>query len=77
MGTSRILLSNTNVTTNPVNAGTGAITDDIITAEEKARQYRQFTFEGIRDALLLPEVQAMFASMAQTAGASVEQKLMG
>jgi hypothetical protein len=69
--------SNTNVTTNPVNAGTGAITDDIITAEEKARQYRQFTFEGIRDALLLPEVQAMFASMAQTAGASVEQKLMG
>lgn len=69
--------SNMNTTTNPVNAGTGVMTEDILTAEEKARQYKQFTFEGIRDALLLPEVQAMFASTAQTAGASVEHKLMG
>lgn len=69
--------SNVNTTQNTVNAGTGAMTEDILSAEEKFKQYKLFTFEGIRDALLLPEVQAMFAATAQTAGASVEQKLMG
>ena len=69
--------SNANTTQNTVNAGTGAMTEDILSAEEKFKQYKLFTFEGIRDALLLPEVQAMFAATAQTAGASVEQKLMG
>ena len=69
--------SNTNTTQNTVNAGTGAMTEDILSAEERLKQYRLYTFEGIRDALLLPEVQAMFSATAQTAGASVEQKLMG
>lgn len=69
--------SNTNDAVNTVNAGTGVMTDDIITSEERARQYKMYTFEGIRDALLLPEVQAMFSATARTAGASVEQKLMG
>jgi hypothetical protein len=69
--------SNTNTTQNTVNAGTGAMTEDILSAEEKLKQYKMYTFEGIRDALLLPEVQAMFSATAQTAGASVEQKLMG
>ena len=69
--------SNANTTQNTVNAGTGAMTEDILSAEEKLKQYKLYTFEGIRDALLLPEVQSMFAATAQTAGASVEQKLMG
>ena len=69
--------SNTNTTQNTVNAGTGAMTEDILSAEERLKQYKLYTFEGIRDALLLPEVQAMFSATAQTAGASVEQKLMG
>ena len=69
--------SNANTTQNTVNAGTGAMTEDILSAEERLKQYRLYTFEGIRDALLLPEVQAMFSATAQTAGASVEQKLMG
>ena len=69
--------SNTNTTQNTVNAGTGAMTEDILSAEEKLKQYKMYTFEGIRDALLLPEVQSMFTATAQTAGASVEQKLMG
>lgn len=69
--------SNTNTTQNTVNAGTGAMTEDILSAEERLKQYKLYTFEGIRDALLLPEVQSMFAATAQTAGASVEQKLMG
>lgn len=60
-----------------VNAGTGVMTQDIMTAEAQMQQYKQFTFEGIRDALLLPEVQNMFTTTAQTAGAAVEQKLMG
>ena len=69
--------SNANTTQNTVNAGTGAMTEDILSAEERLKQYKMYTFEGIRDALLLPEVQAMFSATAQTAGASVEQKLMG
>ena len=69
--------SNANTTQNTVNAGTGAMTEDILSAEERLKQYRLYTFEGIRDALLLPEVQAMFSATAQTAGASVERKLMG
>lgn len=69
--------SNANTAQNTVNAGTGAMTEDILSAEERLKQYKLFTFEGIRDALLLPEVQAMFTATAQTAGASVEQKLMG
>jgi len=69
--------SNANTTQNTVNAGTGAMTEDILSAEEKLKQYKLYTFEGIRDALLLPEVQSMFTATAQTAGASVEQKLMG
>ena len=69
--------SNANTTQNTVNAGTGAMTEDILSAEERLKQYKLYTFEGIRDALLLPEVQAMFSATAQTAGASVEQKLMG
>ena len=69
--------SNANTTQNTVNAGTGAMTEDILSAEERLKQYKMYTFEGIRDALLLPEVQSMFAATAQTAGASVEQKLMG
>ena len=69
--------SNANTTQNTVNAGTGAMTEDILSAEEKLKQYKMYTFEGIRDALLLPEVQSMFTATAQTAGASVEQKLMG
>jgi hypothetical protein len=69
--------SNTNTTPNVINAGTGVMTDDIITAEEKARQFKQFTFEGIRDAFLLPEVQAVLTSTAKAAGTSVEHKLMG
>ena len=69
--------SNTNTTQNTVNAGTGAMTEDILSAEERLKQYKMYTFEGIRDALLLPEVQSMFTATAQTAGASVEQKLMG
>lgn len=69
--------SNANTTQNTVNAGTGAMTEDILSAEERLNQYKLYTFEGIRDALLLPEVQAMFTATAQTAGASVEQKLMG
>lgn len=60
-----------------VNAGTGVMTQDIMTAEAQMQQFKQFTFEGIRDALLLPEVQNMFTTTAQTAGAAVEQKLMG
>ena len=60
-----------------VNAGTGVMTQDIMTAEAQMQQYKQFTCEGIRDALLLPEVQNMFTTTAQTAGAAVEQKLMG
>ena len=69
--------SNTNTTPNVINAGTGVMTDDIITAEEKARQFKQFTFEGIRDAFLLPEVQAVLTTTAKAAGTSVEHKLMG
>lgn len=69
--------SNANTTQNTVNAGTGAMTEDILSAEERLKQYKLYTFEGIRDALLLPEVQSMFTATAQTAGASVEQKLMG
>lgn len=69
--------SNANTTQNTVNAGTGAMTEDILSAEERLKQYKMYTFEGIRDALLLPEVQSMFTATAQTAGASVEQKLMG
>lgn len=69
--------SSANTTQNTVNAGTGAMTEDILSAEERLKQYKLYTFEGIRDALLLPEVQAMFSATAQTAGASVEQKLMG
>lgn len=69
--------SSTNTTPNVINAGTGVMTDDIITAEEKARQFKQFTFEGIRDAFLLPEVQAVLTSTAKAAGTSVEHKLMG
>lgn len=69
--------SNANTTQNTVNAGTGAMTEDILSAEERIKQFKLYTFEGIRDALLLPEVQAMFSATAQTAGASVEQKLMG
>lgn len=69
--------SNANTTQNTVNAGTGAMTEDILSAEERLKQYKLYTFEGIRDALLLPEVQSMFSATAQTAGASVEQKLMG
>jgi len=69
--------SNANTTQNTVNAGTGAMTEDILSAEERLKQYKLYTFEGIRDALLLPEVQSMFIATAQTAGASVEQKLMG
>ena len=69
--------SNGNTTQNTVNAGTGAMTEDILSAEERLKQYKMYTFEGIRDALLLPEVQSMFTATAQTAGASVEQKLMG
>ena len=60
-----------------VNVGTGVMTQDIMTAEAQMQQFKQFTFEGIRDALLLPEVQNMFTTTAQTAGAAVEQKLMG
>lgn len=60
-----------------VNAGTGVMTRDIMTVEAQMQQYKQFTFEGIRDALLLPEVQNMFNTTAQAAGAAVEQKLMG
>lgn len=60
-----------------VNAGTGVMTRDIMTVEAQMQQYKQFTFEGIRDALLLPEVQNMFTTTAQAAGAAVEQKLMG
>lgn len=60
-----------------VNVGTGVMTQDIMTAEAQMHQFKQFTFEGIRDALLLPEVQNMFTTTAQTAGAAVEQKLMG
>jgi hypothetical protein len=70
--------STTNEARNPVNAGTGIMmNDDIITAEEKAQMYKIYTFEGVRDALLLPEVQAMFRNTAKSAGASVEQQLMG
>lgn len=69
--------SNANTSQNTVNAGTGAMTEDILSAEERLKQYKLYTFEGIRDALLLPEVQSMFTATAQTAGASVEQKLMG
>ena len=69
--------SNANTTQNTVNAGTGAMTEDILSAEERLKQYKMYTFEGIRDALLLPEVQSMFTATAQNAGASVEQKLMG
>lgn len=60
-----------------VNSGTGVMTRDIMTVEAQMQQYKQFTFEGIRDALLLPEVQNMFNTTAQAAGAAVEQKLMG
>ena len=60
-----------------VNAGTGVMTQDIMTVEAQMQQFKQFTFEGIRDALLLPEVQNMFNTTAQAAGAAVEQKLMG
>lgn len=60
-----------------VNAGTGVMTRDIMTVEAQMQQYKQFTFEGIRDALLLPEVQNMFNTTARAAGAAVEQKLMG
>ena len=69
--------STANTAPNAVNAGTGVMTEDIITAEERMKQYKLYTFEGIRDALLLPEVQAMFSNTAQTAGASVEKRLMG
>ena len=60
-----------------VTAGTGVMTMDVMTAEQQFQQYRQFTFEGIRDALLLPEVRDMFTTTAQTAGSAVEKKLMG
>ena len=60
-----------------VNAGTGVMTQDIMTMEAQMQQFKRFTFEGVRDALLLPEVQTMFNTTAQTAGAAVEQKLMG
>lgn len=66
-----------NKTQGTVNAGTGVMTQDIMTVEAQMQQYKQFTFEGIRDALLLPEIQNMFNATAQTAGAAVEQKLMG
>ena len=66
-----------NKTPDTVNAGTGVMTMDLLTASEQMQQFRQFTFEGVRDALLLPEVRDMFNNTAQTAGASVEKKLMG
>ena len=70
--------STTNTSTNPLNAGTGIMmSDDILSAEEKAQKFKMYTFEGVRDALLLPEVQAMFSTTAKSAGASVEQQLMG
>lgn len=60
-----------------VTAGTGIMTMDVMSAEQQLQQYRQFTFEGIRDALLLPEVREMFTATAQSAGSAVEKQLMG
>ncbi len=60
-----------------VTAGTGIMTMDVMSAEQQLQQYRQFTFEGIRDALLLPEVRDMFTATAQSAGSAVEKQLMG
>jgi len=69
--------ANENNTTTTVNAGEGVMTQDVVTAETQFQQYRQYTFEGIRDALLLPEVQTMFSNTARSAGSAVEQELMG
>ena len=73
------MAAGTTVNASPVtmNAGTGVFTSDILTVEDQLKQYRQYTFEGIRDALLLPEVQNMFANTAQTAGSAVNKSLMG
>lgn len=60
-----------------MNAGTGVFTSDVLTVEDQMKQFRQYMFEGTRDALLLPEVQGMFANTAQTAGSAVNKSLMG
>ena len=69
--------STVNNTPMTMNAGTGAMTEDILTMEQQFQQYRKFMFEGIRDALLLPEIRAMFSDTARAAGTAVQGSLMG
>jgi hypothetical protein len=60
-----------------IESGDGMMMQDVLTTEEQMQQFKRLTFEGIRDALMLPEVRSLLITTAQTAGSAMEKKLMG
>lgn len=60
-----------------MNAGTGVFNADVMSMDEQMQLYKINVFEGVRDALLLPEVQSVLSNTAQVAGTAVNKSLMG